>query len=100
VKQNELDMAKKMAIEKLRKSPFAFVLFKTGMGLGFDGVLISLHEDYASFDELWSQLRKSTEPGIVELEVFLTSLDDAGRYLPLTFSLLAKHVLSTKDKQK
>jgi DNA-binding Lrp family transcriptional regulator len=100
VSPEQLEKAKKMAVDKLRESSFGFILFKTGMGLGYDGVLASFHEDYASFDKLRSEMKKSTEPGIIEMEVFLTSMDDEARYVPLTFSLLARHLLTLKDKQK
>lgn len=95
----QLEKAKRMAAERLRKSPYAFIMFKTGMGLGYDGVLVSFHETYASFDRLRSDMKKSTEPGIIEMEVFLTNLDDESRYVPLTFSLLGRHMLTIKDKQ-
>ncbi len=96
----QLDKVKQTATERLRKSPFGFILFKTGMGLGYDAVLVSFHENYASFDDLRNELKKSTAPSAIEIEVFLTSLDDEARYVPLTFSLLARHLLTLKDKQK
>lgn len=97
---DQLDNVKRGAAEKLRRSPYAFVMFKTGMGLGYDAVLISFHETYASFDKLRSQLKGSSEPGAIEMEVFLTNLDDESRYVPLTFSLLARHMLIMKESQK
>lgn len=97
---DQLEKAMKAAAEKLRQSPFGFLLFKTGMGLGYDAVLISFHEDYASFDSLRSEMKKSTDTGSVQMEAFLTNLDDETRYVPLTFSMLAKHVLALKKKQE
>jgi len=70
------------------------------MGLGYDAVLISFHETYASFDKLRSQMKGTSEPGAIEMEVFLTNLDDESRYVPLTFSLLARHMLMMKESQK
>lgn len=96
----QLDRAKRIATERLQQGPFGFILYKTGMGLGYDAVLISFHEDYASFDRLRSEMKRSMDTGAVEMEVFLTSLDDEARYVPLTFSILAKHIMTLKEKKK
>jgi len=96
----ELEELKKSVPEQLARSPSGIVLLKTGMGLGFGAAIISFHEDYAAYDNFGSMIKKTTLAGIVDLQVFLISLDDESRYLPLTFSILANHVLKLKEKEQ
>ena len=100
VSNEELEKVKKSVPEQLAKSQFGVVLLKTGMGLGFDSVIISFHEDYASYDNFRSTIKKTTLADILDLQVFLINLDDESRYLPLTFSILANHMTKLKEKEQ
>jgi DNA-binding Lrp family transcriptional regulator len=99
VSDSELEKVKKQVPENLAKSPFGITLLKTGMGLGYDAVIISFHEDYTSYDNFRSNIKKTTVAEIIDLEVFLVSLDNENRYLPLTFSILANRLSAAKEKK-
>ena len=71
-------------------------MLERGMGLGYDGVLVSVYENYASYTEHMNLLRTYQFLELSRLESFMISLNDRVRYRPLTLALLAEHVLKTK----
>jgi len=95
-----VDKARKIAQEGLPKTPFAVVMMERGRGLGYEGVVISLHENYTSHLKLMNLLRQFAFLDISTIESFLISLDDAVHYRALTFASLANHLLTQKAKEK
>jgi len=94
-----IDKAKKIAEEGLPKTPFAVIMMERGRGLGYEGVVVSLHENYTSHTKLMNRLRQFAFLEISTLESFLISLADEVHYRPLTFASLAKHLLTRVDKE-
>ena len=95
----EVDKARKIAQESMKRSPFATVMLERGQGLGHEGVIISYHEDYASCMNLRRSLRKYTFLDLSSVETFMISLDDNVHYRPLTFYALAEHLLEMKQNE-
>lgn len=95
----EVAEARRVAQESLKAEPFEIVMLERGIGLGYNGVVVSFHEDYASYLKLKSWLKHFTFLELSELDSFLISLDDKVRYRPLTFATLAKHLLMLKEKE-
>ena len=100
----EIETAKKMSLARARESsrtgPFEIIMAERGMGLGFDGVFISLHEDYASSLKFRNWIRQISFVEIFSVETFLIDLKDEIRYQPLSFANLAKYLLKLKEKEK
>jgi len=71
-----------------------------GLGLGYSGIFISLHDDYASYLKLQEWFRQIPFVEISEVESFLVNLKDEIRYYPLSFANLAKYLLKLKEKKK
>jgi len=92
--------AKKILSESFKKGPFEIIMAERGMGCGYNAIMISVHKDYTSFIKLtsWAQQFYSLELG--EIDSFLVDLADEVRYQPLTFSSLAKHLLTLKEKEE
>ena len=92
--------AKKILGESFKKGPFEIIMAERGMGCGYNAIMISVHKDYTSFIKLtsWAQQFYSLELG--EIDSFLVDLADEVRYQPLTFSSLAKHLLTLKEKEE
>mgnify|MGYP001082689968 FL=1 len=88
----------KTAQEGLPKTPFAVIMMERGRGLGYEGVGLSLHENYTSHMRFRNRLRQYTFLDISKIESFLISLGDEVHYRPLTFAPLAKHLLTQKHK--
>jgi DNA-binding Lrp family transcriptional regulator len=88
----ELVRIRKAADERLEKTRYHVLMLERGAGLGFDGVVLSLHGNYASYNDFRNQLRQYPffEPNI---ESFLISLEDKVRHFPLSFKILARHLM-------
>jgi DNA-binding Lrp family transcriptional regulator len=94
----ETDKARKIAKQKLEESPYGIVLLERGIGLGYDGVIVGLYEDYAAYTEHRNKLREYPFLEVTDVEGFLISLDDEVHYRPLTLQALAKQLLAMKKK--
>jgi len=92
----ETQKARETVKERIKESKFPIVMLERGMGLGYDGVLVSVYENYASYTEHMNLLRTCQFLELSHLESFMISLNDRVRYRPLTLALLAEHVLKTK----
>ena len=55
---DEIEEARRMARESLKAGSLEVVMLERGIGLGYDGVFISLHKDYASYLELKKSCRQ------------------------------------------
>jgi len=94
----KIEKAKEILADSFKRGPFEIVMAERGTGCGYNAMMISIHRDYKSFMDLmdWAQQFYSLELG--EFDTFLINLADEVRYRPLTFSSLAKHVLTLKEK--
>lgn len=98
ITDKELEKLKNIIPEKLAEKPSGIVLVKPCMGGPFDTVMVSFHQDYASFDNFRVALKNNTVINIIDLIVFLVNLDEENQFLPLTLSLLANEVLALKNR--
>jgi DNA-binding Lrp family transcriptional regulator len=92
----EAQKARETTKERLKESRFPIVMLERGMGLGYDGVLVSLYEDYSSYTEHMNMLRTYPFLELSHIESFIISLSDKTRYRPLTLALIAEHLLKMK----
>ncbi len=84
----------------MSKNPSALMLVKRGMGLGYDAVLISLHQDYASCDKFRAFIRQNMTDRINDMDTFLINLEEEENSLPFSFGLLALQMLALPCKDK
>jgi hypothetical protein len=70
----------------------AVLSFRRGLGMGFDAVIVSVHQDFQACDKFRNHIRKSMAQSILDLDTFLVDLDGEKDSLPLTFSLLADKI--------
>ncbi|MGQ9507179.1 MAG: Lrp/AsnC family transcriptional regulator [Candidatus Bathycorpusculaceae bacterium] len=90
--------ATKETIEEIRKRAEAFIknhpniiLALRGEGIGCDGILVSLHKNFATFTQFMRQLK--TETANTEIVGnFLASLTDTDQYRSLTFKHLKEYL--------
>jgi DNA-binding Lrp family transcriptional regulator len=90
---------RKIGDEILKKHPFAFVMVMSGMGLGYDRVIIAFHENYNSFMEFIQETKRFPFAEVYDYHSFLVSIS-GGHYMPLTFSALANYLLTMKEKKE
>lgn len=94
----KIQRAKKILSESFEKGPFEIIMAERGMGCGFNAIMITIHRDYKSFAELTNWAKQFYELELAEVDSFLINLADSVRYKPLTFSSLAKHLLTPYKK--
>ena len=96
-KVNKINEIKEGAKSFFEKHPNVLMALR-GEGLGSDGVLVSLHKNYAEFIQFMRELKMKT----VNTEVvgsFLASLKDANQYRYLTFKALKEYLSKDDDFQ-
>jgi len=96
----KIEKAKKILNETFEKGPFEIIMAERGMGCGYNAVMISVHKDYNSLMQLTNWAQQFYELELGEIENFVVDLIDEVRYRPLTFSSLAKHILTEGKKKK
>jgi DNA-binding Lrp family transcriptional regulator len=98
--REEAEKARKALADGVKDKQFEFIMLERGRGLGFDGVVISLHKDYSSYLKVLEWLRQFDFLEMEKVDSFLINLDDEVRYRPLTLSSLAKQVLLLGRKEE
>lgn len=98
--EEEIEDARKIAKESLTKVSFPLFMLERGMGLGYQGIILSFHESYASYLALRDWLREFTFLELSEIESFLVNLKDKISYMPPTFALIAKHFATLKKQSE
>ena len=100
LEKEEAEKAGKTLADSVKDKQFEFIMLERGDGLGFDGVIISLHEDYASYLKVSEWLRQFDFLEVKRINSFLINLEDSVRYRPLTFSTLAKLLRSQTERKE
>jgi len=70
------------------------------MGLGSDAVIMSLHEDYSSYDRFRAFIRQNMTERINDMDTFLINLDEEQNSLPFSFNLIATQLLALPCKDR
>jgi DNA-binding Lrp family transcriptional regulator len=96
---SEFEEFRKRHQEAISKKTYAIILAKRGMGLKFDAVILSLHQNYASYDDFRHYLQRSMGEYMEDIDTFLSNLEEQSN-LPFTFSLLATQILSVADTEE
>jgi DNA-binding Lrp family transcriptional regulator len=90
---------KKIHYEAMSKNPSAIMLVKRGMGLGYDAVMLSLHQDYGSLDKFRTFIRQNMSDRVLGIETFLVNMEEEQNSLPFSFNLLAAQVSLPSNKE-
>jgi len=97
--EEEVEKARKISKEHLKENSLEIIMVERGMGLGYDGVFVSLHEDYTSYLKFKNGVSQDAHLESSSIESFLIGVSEV-HFRPLTFSTLAKHLLMLKEKEK
>jgi len=84
-------------IENMKESLPEAVMFERGLGLGYDGVIVSFHEDYSSYVGFRKRMRECCSE-FSGAEGFLISLDAKDHFYPVTFATLAQQLLVLRKR--
>jgi DNA-binding Lrp family transcriptional regulator len=93
----DTEKARECTRRGLREVSFGIVMVDRGLGFGYDGAILSFHEDYSGYEKYRAWLKHHSFLDLSAIESFLINLDDVVRYRPLTFAALAQHLLTLKS---
>jgi DNA-binding Lrp family transcriptional regulator len=99
ITESEVEVFKKTHPDTLGKNPFGLVLIHSGIGLGYDTVIVTFHEDYASYDVFRKHTRRNMGESIIEMNTFLVNIEE-NHTMPPTFSFLSRNMLKPDCKTK
>jgi DNA-binding Lrp family transcriptional regulator len=100
VSAEELEKLMELGREIAEKKGLKSLLALSGMGLGYDVAIVSVHEDYTSFIELLEGVKQFPHAEIASLQSFLIDLTEEVQYRPLTFSYMSKYVHQMAKKKQ
>ena len=98
--RQELGALRRVARELEKENPRAVLMAANGMGLGFNRVFISFHENYSSYLKTISLIKQVPNVDTSHVESFVVSLADEKHYQPLTFSVIAKYLQTRNGKRE
>jgi DNA-binding Lrp family transcriptional regulator len=96
----EVERVREFTHDRMEQTPYDLIMLEKGTGLGYDGIIISFHGNYSSYTAFRNFLRQYD---FLEntIDSFLIDLTDKKQYMPLTLSVLARHLHSgIKKKEK
>lgn len=97
--EHEIEGFRKAHPDTMGKDPFGVVLIQRGMGLGYDSIIVSFHQNYAAYDAFIKHAKRSMGPSITEMNAFLINIEE-NNTLPPTFSFIARQTLKSDNKTK
>jgi DNA-binding Lrp family transcriptional regulator len=106
ISPEEINELREVAKMMEKENPSAILMIMGGMGLGYDGIIASFHENYSDYSKFMrdaeerARLRLSPLIDISALESFVVSLKARDSYQLLTFSTIARYLLSMRSKRK
>ncbi len=95
----DLERIEKMGRQVVEKSLNNIMTVK-GMGLGYDMVIVSVHEDYSSYEELVNDVKQFPQRDVEGVDSFLINLEDKVQYRPLTFCYLVQYLSETGRRER
>lgn len=98
--KDEMEEARKLALEQSSSVAPNVVLIERGIGFGYNSFMASFHKDYSSYTELMNQVKNNPYLDRARVDSFIVDLDDEVHYRQLTFSTLAKHLLTLQEPKK
>ena len=97
--QDQIEKARESATKSV-KSSLNFIMLERGIGMDYNGIFLSFHENYTSFTGHKEWLKQFDFLELSDIRSFLIDLKDEIHYRPLTFSTLAKHILTLQTSAR
>jgi DNA-binding Lrp family transcriptional regulator len=95
-----LDDARRKFIQSFNQEAFEVVLDERGMGMGYDGIIVSFHRNYTEYVKFKEWLKRMPFIDTQKLDSFLIDLNDEVHHRYLTFSYLAKDLMQDSVRAK
>jgi DNA-binding Lrp family transcriptional regulator len=103
VSAEDLQKAMTIAKDMLEKMYMECICVETGTGFGHQASVVSLHKNYSEYNRFMNRIKEGALERYSFMDTsnyqsFLISLKSEEHFRPLTFSTLAKYVLTLKEK--
>jgi DNA-binding Lrp family transcriptional regulator len=99
VSRKDLDEVLKEARNLERRLPHSTLMVMSGIGMNYDRVIVSFHENYSSYTEMMQMIRQLPFLDVDHMESFMVNLKDKSHFQPITFSIMAEHILQLKKEE-
>ena len=97
VSRKDLDEVLKAARNLERKLPHSTLMVMSGIGMNYDRVILSFQENYGSYTEMMQMIRQLPFLDVDHIESFMVNLKDKSHFQPITFSIMAEHILQLEN---
>jgi len=90
--EEKVEELRSIAQKLQRNLELPTVMIMSGIGLGFDRIIISLHKDYSSFSQFLTLRKRLSTQDIAKFETFFINLRDKNHYQSLTLAGLGEYM--------
>ena len=99
VSRDDIEKTRETIREEFTKEPLSYILGMSGIGMEADRMIVTLHEDFASYHKFVDRFRRDPNVKMGHVDTFTVSLADKNHFHGLTLSALAEHVLKMKKRE-
>lgn len=97
--RDDIEETRKLVREEFKKEPLSYILGMSGMGMQADRMIVTYHEDFASYLKFLNRFRRDPHVKMGKADTFMVSLEDSNHFHSLTLSAMAEHMLKMKKKE-
>lgn len=95
ISAEEREKARQISLKDMaERAPDEIVFFGRGMGGDYTGIIVSFHKSYSDYVKLVERIREYSFVDASATLSFLVDLNDKIQYRYLTFSTLAKYIMT------
>jgi hypothetical protein len=94
VSTDELENTRKRLWKAFDENPPPSIMAMSGIGIDSNRVFLAVHRDYGGYKQLIRGIKRHPLMEVVGVKSFLIDLGDQSHFRPLTFSGLAKFLLT------
>jgi len=98
-KPEDFERARKGTAEEVHKNVFPDLLNEGGLGMGFDGITVTLHRDYSDYTKQVNYAKTRSFVQADHTDGFLVDLRNPVHFRSLTLSLVANDLVKSNEKE-
>jgi DNA-binding Lrp family transcriptional regulator len=99
-KPEDFKRVSEVTAEEVRKNVFPDLLNEAGLGLGFDGIVVTLHRSYSDYKKQLDYARSRSFVKAERVDGFLINLKDPVHYRSLTLSVVANDLIKRTEEER
>jgi hypothetical protein len=95
----DIEKARETVRQSVADGEFGMLMAERGLGLGYDGVFISLYKSYSDYSRHMDAIKQCPSIELSSSDSFLISMDNSIRCLPFTLKEYASLLLNAEDER-